>query len=169
VQVYFFDTSALQHRYVPSEISPRVKRIISDQKRGTCYIADVTVLEISRALANRCRQSSWGANRFDAMHLKFLRDIESERLKIRTTTKSDILRAKHLLRFAGVLKRKKLHSADALIATCCLCLALEIKKRVVFYTHDWSLYLVLRDIVAFRTGLRLRYVGVPKGGIPAQT
>jgi len=166
--IYFLDTSALQHRYVESVFSRRIRRIVSD-RRGTCYIADVTVLEMARALANRCRQNGWGINRFDAMNLTFLQDIESGRLKVRTTTVRDVLRARHLLRFAVVSMRKNLHSADALIATCCLYLAQELKQKAVFYSHDWALYLILRDIGAFRSSLKLRFVGPGKGGIPPET
>jgi len=88
---------------------------------------------------------------------------------VRTVTQLDLLRVRHLLRFAGVLKKKKLKSADAVISECCRELALEKRRRIVFYVADWKLYAILRDIDAFRSTLKLRFLGEGKGSIPPET
>jgi hypothetical protein len=168
MSVYFFDTSALQYRYVRNTFSQRVRRVTSD-KRWKVYIADVTILEMASALANGCRRLGLTLTRFDAMDLAFLKDVAAKQVEVRTVTQADVQRARHLLRFAGVVKRRNLQSADALISVCCLECALEIKKRVIFYTGDWTLYTTLREINAFRAALRLRYLGPGKGGIPPET
>jgi hypothetical protein len=75
-------------------------------------------------------------------------------------------RARHLLRFAGLIKSRNLGSHDAMIAICCLELALEKKDvATVFYTHDWPLYSILREVGSFRDALELRYIAEGKGGI----
>jgi hypothetical protein len=74
-----------------------------------------------------------------------------------------------LLRFAGIVKRRNLGSADALIASCCLDLAHELRKRVLFYTADWTLYSTLREVDAFRSAMTLQYILPPRAGIPART
>jgi len=168
VTCYFFDTAALQHRYVDGPYSKRVRRIISD-RRWDSFIADVTILEIASALARKCRKRNWNRRKYDALDMEFWKDVADRRLRIRETTQRDILRARHLIRFAGVVGRREMGSADALIGACCLDLALERRERVAFYTSDWTLYTILRDLDAFRSTLVLRYVGQGKAGIPTET
>ena len=169
MRTYFFDTSALQHRYCQDDQwSRRVKQLVSDH-RNDCHIAEWTMLEAPSALARRCRRSNWGLKEFDRMNAAFYNDVAAGLLVVRTTTRSDVVRAQNLIRFAGVRRRRNLNSADALIAICCLGLALELRTPVVFLTSDWPLYSVLRDVNAFRVVLELRYVGVPKAGLPAAT
>ena len=100
------------------------------------------------------------------MNAAFYNDVAVGLLAVRTTTRNDIVRAQNLIRFAGVRRGRNLRGADALIAVCCLGLALELRTLVVFLTSDWTLYSVLRGINAFRAVLELRYVGVPKLGLP---
>lgn len=156
--IYFLDTSALQYRYVPGNFSRRIRRLVSDG-RSPCYIADVTVLEISSALGTQCRKRGWVVKKFDTMDSSFLADVASGRLKVCTTTKRDVLKARDLIRFAGVVKQKSLKSADALIAVCCLELALEKKQKIIFYLEDRKLYSTLRVIGAYRSALKLRHLG----------
>ena len=155
--VHFFDTSALQHRYIRGPNTTRVRHILSN-RRCECYIADWTVLEIASGLARRCRAGNLTIERYDAMDAKFFEDLAVGRLKVRESTPQEIRRARDLLRFAGVIKRRRLKSADALIAICCLDLALERKSRVSFYMSDEPLYNILRDIDAFASALRLCYL-----------
>jgi len=164
----FFDTAALQHRYVDGPYSRRVRKIISDG-RVEKFIAEVTILEIASALARRCRAQRWDERAYDALDLGFWRDIADRRLRVREVTQQDTVRARHLIRFAGVVRRRDIGSTDALIATCCLDLALERGERVAFYTSDWTLYTILRDIGAFRSALALRFLGHGRGGIPTRT
>jgi len=124
---------------------------------------------MASTLAKRCRKASLSEGAFDRMDRRFLRDVSQERLRVRTTTMRDMIRARHLLRFAGVIRKRDLGTGDAMIASSCLALAQEARVRVVFYTADWTLYTILRDLDAFTSALRLRYVGKPKGGIPAST
>ena len=43
---YFFDTSALKHRYITTPQHTQISRIVSD-KRNACYICDFTILEMA--------------------------------------------------------------------------------------------------------------------------
>ena len=159
--VYFFDSSALQHRYMDGPYSKRIRRIISTNS-NECFIADVTVLEIASALGRRCRQGNFRYQRYDQADDRFWKDIEEGNLIVRETTQRDVMRARNLLRYAGVLKRRNLGSADALVAVSCLELALERGETIIFYTSDWTQYDILKHIDAFTAVLTLRLAGVPK-------
>lgn len=168
MSVYFFDTSALKHRYF--EKGPhtgRIKGLVSNS-RNTCYIADWTVLEIASAFGDYCRGNKFTERRFDKMDGSFFQDLVTGRLRVRTNNSRGILRARTLLR-KGVTINRNVGSGDALIAACCRDLALEIRTRITFYTADWGLYTLLREINAYTSVMRLRFVGTPKHGIPAET
>lgn len=87
-----------------------------------------------------------------------MKDVAQGRLIVRSVEASHLLRARHLIRYAGVLKRRRMGSADAVIAACCLDLALELKQEIIFYIHDKTLYTILQDINAFTSALNLRYI-----------
>jgi hypothetical protein len=159
--VYFFDTSALQHRYIDGPYSKRIRRIISTGS-NECFIADITILEIASGLGRRCRQGNLRYQRYDQADDRFWNDIAEGKLIVHKTTQREVMRARNLLRFAGVLKRRNLGSADALIAVSCLELALERREQIIFYTSDWTQYDVLRQIDAFNAALTLRLAGTPK-------
>ena len=165
---YFFDTSALVYRYADGAPSRRVRRLTSD-KRCELYIANITVVEMAGALAKVCRTSGHNTRKFEGMDGAFLKDIASGKLNIREVTQSDMQRARHLLRYAGVVRKRNLGSADALVAVCCLELALEKKVHVIFYTEDWTLYSTVREINSFRSVLELRCLAASRGGIPSTT
>jgi hypothetical protein len=159
----FFDTSALQHRYVTGQHSRRVRQLLG-RADARSRIADSTILEMASALATRCRGNGWGLKSFDRLHHQFLDDIANEVFVVRTAGMREVQRAVHLIRFAGVVKKKGLKSADALIATGALEYALEVQQTVNFYTSDWALYTCLRDLNAFRTTMNLFLVGSTRDG-----
>jgi predicted nucleic acid-binding protein len=159
--VYFFDTSALKHRYMDGPYSRGIRRIISTGS-NECFIADITILEIASALGGKCREGNLRYQRYDQADDRFWKDVAEGKLVVRSTSQYEVIRARNLLRFAGVLKRRNLGSADALIAVSCLELALERGDRIVFYTSDWTQYDVLRQIDAFNSALILRFAGKPK-------
>src|SRR5437764_967812 len=99
---YFFDTSALKHRYIATPQHARISRIVSD-KRNSCYICDLTILEMAHALGSVCRGNNAGLNKYDAMNARLFDDIHTERIQVRTTTPLSILRARNLLRFGGIV------------------------------------------------------------------
>jgi hypothetical protein len=169
VQIYFFDTSALVYRYANDQPSRRVRRATSDP-RCRVYIGSLTVVEMAGALAKVCRVNQYDRKKFEGMDAAFLRDIASGRLIVRDISQGDMQRARHLLRYAGVLKGRSLGSSDALLSVCCLELALEMRGTpVVFYTEDWTLYSTLRDINGFRSALELRCLAASRGGVPSTT
>jgi hypothetical protein len=157
---YFFDTSALQHRYLDAPDSRSVRRIISN-RLTICYIADWTILEMGSTLTRRCRQLSAPCREFDRLEREFFADIAEGRLRVRSTSTRHFTRARDLLRFAGMIKRRRLTSGDALIAACCLDLAYQEKERVTFCTSDQPLFSILGDITAYRSALTLRYFRPP--------
>ena len=160
VRIYFFDTSALQHRYLNAPDSRGVRRIVSDE-RVLCYIADWTIVEMASTLARRCRQLSFSHQKFDRLESRFFEDIASSRLKVRTTSTRDFTRARDLLRFAGIVKKRRLSSGDALIAASCLDLAYQEKQRITFCTSDNPLHSILSDITAFTSALHLKFFRPP--------
>ncbi len=168
--IYFLDTCALKHRYVAIDpaVARRVRWMVSEG-RYEHFIADVTVVEIAGALASSCRAAGLGVAEFDSMDRAFFRDVSVGRLQIRATGQREALRARTLLRFAGVKQGRNLGSSDAVIASACLILAQERQTKVIFYTADWALYSVLHDIDAFRAAMCLRYLGAPKGGMRGST
>lgn len=168
--IHFLDSSALQHRYVESTETSSIKRLVSS-RRNECYISEWSVLEMASAFANRCRQGGLPARRYDAMNRAIIKDLANGRLLVRNTTTRDITRARELIRFAGVINRRRLKSGDALVASSCLDLAFERKERITFYMSDWGLYDILRSLESFTSVLTLQYVGVPNAryaGIPTR-
>jgi predicted nucleic acid-binding protein len=159
--IYFFDTSALQHRYVDGPKARGIRRIISNP-RNHCYVADLSILEISSALARHCRKNSLTLTHYTRLDQTFWRDINEGRILIRDTGQREYLRARDLLRYAGVEKRKNITSADALIAASCLEFALAGKEQVTFCLEDWPLFHVLREVSAYRKVLRFHFIGVDK-------
>lgn len=162
----FFDTSALQHRYVDSPASARVRRLTSSTQYER-VVAESTILEMVSTFARRCRSGGHGAEQFDRWERKFFDDIANGLLSVRRASQQDVLRARHLLRFAGMIRRRSLSSGDALIASVCLTLALERRSVVTFYSSDWPLYSILREVGAFTSTLRLVFIGDPKNDTPA--
>lgn len=161
MHTFFFDTSALHSRYHTNQFSKRIRGIVTDT-RYSCYIADVSIVEIASSLGKECRSNGWDTDIFDKMDRRFLDDVATKRLKIRTVTKRIMIRARHLIRFAGVKSKRRISASDSLIACCCLELALETQQKVRFYTGDWPLYSILKDIDAFRLALDLRYIGISR-------
>jgi predicted nucleic acid-binding protein len=156
--IYFFDTSALQHRYLDGPKARGVRRIISSSK-NSCYIADLSILEISSALAKHCRKNSLTLSHYGRLDQAFWRDVHERRILIRHTGQREYLKARNLLRYAGVEKSKNIKSADALIAASCLEFALETQESVTFCLEDGPLYKVLRDVSAYKKVLRFHFIG----------
>jgi predicted nucleic acid-binding protein len=161
--IYFFDTSALQHRYIDGPKARGIRRIISSRK-NRCYIADLSILELSSALARHCRKIKMSATHYQRLDHAFWRDVNVGLLTIRDTRQREYLRARDLLRYAGVQKSRNIKSADALIAASCLEFALENEERVTFCVEDWTLYDVIRNVSAYRKVLRFHFIGTVKSG-----
>ena len=127
------------------------------------------MVEIVSAFASAYREDSLTRAEFERMHSEFLRDVACEKIKVRPISRSDMFRATHLIALGGVMNRRGLRSSNALIAVSCRELALETRKRLMFYTKDWKLYRTLYEINAYRAAIKLRYLGKGKGGIPSAT
>ena len=160
--LYFFDTSALQHRYIDSGKSRGIRKTISD-RRNECYVASPTILEIASTFARHCRSNALSRTDFQRLDLKFWRDIRSSLIRIREPRQRDFERALHLMAYAGVDLRRKITTFDALIAATSLDLALEHATRVTLWLEDWTLYDVIRRISAYNAALRFRFIGTPRG------
>lgn len=156
--IYFFDTSALQHRYIDGPKARGIRWVVSN-RHSHCFIADLTVLEISSTLARHCRRNSLSRKEYSRLDQRFWRDVIEGRLVIRQTGMKEYLRARDLLRYAGVEKARKIASADALIAAACLEFALSEKERVTFCLEDRGLYNVLRDVSAYAKAIRFHFIG----------
>lgn len=157
--IYFFDTSALQHRYLDGPKARGIRGMIS-RAANTCYIADLSILEISHALGVHCRRKKLSLRQYSRLDEYFWQDIRDGRLQIRNTGKREYLRARDLLRYAGVGKKRSISSGDALIAASCLEFALQQTEKVTFCLEDWTLYSVLREVSAYAKVLRFHFIGV---------
>lgn len=92
------------------------------------------------------------------MYQEFFQDVASNRIRVRDSKRRDLEKARHLLRFARVIMRRHLGSADALIATSCRELAYERKTKVVFYLCDKRLFNTLSNIDAYSRVVSLRFI-----------
>ena len=72
--LYFFDTSALQHRYIDGPKARGIRRIIS-LTRNSCHISDVTVLEIASAIGRHCRRSRLAIREYVRLDQEFWKDV----------------------------------------------------------------------------------------------
>lgn len=163
----FFDTCALVPRYQIGKFTYRVNRIFAGP--NDIVIAEITMVEMFSALASICRDKKLPDSEFERMSAAFLDDIADGRIQVRPVSRPDMFRAGHLLRLAGVVNRRNLRSSDSLVAVSCRQLALEIRERVAFYTKDWTLYSTLYQINAYRSALRMRFLGRGRGGIPPRS
>jgi hypothetical protein len=160
----FFDTSALVPRYRAGKYTYRVNQVFGGPKN--IFVAEITMVEIVSAFGSICRGHKLPDSDFEQMNAAFLDDIAIGRIQIRLINRSDMIRARHLLSLAGIVNRRNLGSSDALIAVSCRELALETHERVMFYTKDWTLYSTLYQINAYRSALRMRFLGLGRGGVP---
>ena len=103
---HFLDSCALQHRYIDSPYSRRVRGLVT-RKACECFISEWSVLEMSSAFANRLRKNSLTVVEFDLLNNRFLKDIAEGRLKVINMTSRDFIKARNLIRYAGVVKKKK--------------------------------------------------------------
>jgi hypothetical protein len=100
------------------------------------------------------------------MDYRFLEDVAKKRFIVRSTdNKLNVLRARNLLRFGGMIRLRSMGSGDALIAMCALDLAHELKDRIRFYTADWTLYSTLLLVDAFTAAMDIQYLLPPR--VPA--
>jgi hypothetical protein len=163
----FFDTCALIPRYRNGKFTYRVNRVFAGQR--TIFVAEITMVEIVGAFGSIMRDKRLPRTEYVRMNAEFLNDIANGRIQVRSIGPDDMLRARHLLTLAGVENRRNLGSSDALVAVSCRELALETRERVTFYTKDWTLYSTLYQINAYRSALKLRFLGKGKGGVSPTT
>jgi hypothetical protein len=156
MSIHFFDTCAIKHRYIQSKHTSVVRRAVSDA-RNECHILELTMLEITTPMGAYCRGASLGATEFDRLDRAFMQDVASGRLAVRSFSRRDLQRARHLMRYAGVVKGKNLSSADALVAACCLEFAHERRALVTFWTADKRLHAMVTSVDAFRV-LKIRFL-----------
>jgi hypothetical protein len=154
---YFFDTSALKHRYIKTPISARIKRAVSDGRRDI-YVSELTIVELATAFADDCTARKVGHAEYDRLYRRFFRDLASKKIHVRNVTQRDFQNARHLLRFAKVIHRRHLKSADAIISESCRELAYELNSRVTFYLCDEKLFKTLASIDAYKSAVRLRFI-----------
>jgi hypothetical protein len=124
---------------------------------------------MSSTLAKACRTHHLPVADFYAKRGAFESDIASGLLKVRVVKAIDLRNARDLLGDAAVVNRRNLQSADAIIAASCRELSHSLGRRVIFYTKDWTQYSSVFEIQAYRSALKLRYLGRGKGGVPART
>lgn len=161
--LYFFDTSALQHRYIDTPKSRGVRRTISDS-RNECFASSITVLEISSTFALHCRKNHLTRTDFKRFDRLFWHDVERGALQLREPRQREYRKALHLLEYAGVDLRRNIKSADALIAASCLELALEKSTRVKFCLEDWTLFDITSGLSAYKFAIQFRYIGTRRKG-----
>jgi hypothetical protein len=158
--IYCFDTSALIHRYLDGPSSRQIRRIVSD-RRNKCYLPELCVVEMSSALGRRLRGNHLGHREFDRLETQFFADIANGLLEVHPLRMQDFTRARALLRYAGMVKKRRLTSFDSLVACASLDLAYKEKQKVTLCTSDKPLFSILSDIGAYTAALELRFFAVP--------
>lgn len=154
---HFFDTSALRHRYIATPLSRRIKRAVSDS-RHEVYISELTIVELATAFADDCISRGSGHVEYDRMYRRFFLDVASGRVRVRSVTQRDFQNARHLIRFAKVIQKRHLKSADAIIAESCRDLAYELGSPTTFWLCDEKLYKTLSGLSAYSSAVKLRFV-----------
>ena len=168
MRAYFFDTSALVPRYFSGRFTRRINRILAT-KNSQFFICELSIIEMSSALAKVYRKHELSVADFHKMRAMFENDIGRGLLRVLKINQKDLLNARDLLEDAAVLNGRDFHSADSMIAACCRGLAHNLGRRVIFYTRDWCQYSSVFAVRAYRAVLKLRYLGKGKGGVPART
>jgi predicted nucleic acid-binding protein len=168
LRAYFFDTSALIPRYFSGPFTYRVNRILAISN-SQFFICELSIIEMSSALAKLYRKHKLSVAEFHRMRALFEDDIGSGLLKVLRVSQKDLLNARDLLEDSAVLNGRDLRSADSIIAACCRGLAHSLSRRVIFYTRDWCQYSSVFAVRAYSAALKLRYLGRGKGGVPART
>jgi|ERR1035441_967308 hypothetical protein len=177
--VYFFDTCALLERYIEGPHARTINQLLGTGKHQ-CYVADWTILEIASALGqqlrgrrDRARSSGVSFNlrrEYDSRDRRIARDLADGRLSVWSTNSRDIIHARELVRYCGIVQGKKVDTGDAIVAACCLNLAHSLNLRVVFYTADNGLYRALVGHDHFRSVMCLRFLGTPRDpSLPRRT
>ena len=166
-RIYCFDTSALIHRYLNGPASRQIRRIVSD-RRNKCFLPELCVVEMSSALGRRLRRSHLGHRDFDRLEIKFFDDISEGRIEVYPLRMQDFTRARELLRYAGMVRKRNLTSVDSLVACASLEIAYREQQRVTLCTSDRTLYSILSEIDAYTAALDLRYYEVPLQGATIQ-
>lgn len=166
--IAFFDTSALMPKYVEGVHSYRVRKVISP-RNAPVFISELSLVEAISTLARHCRGSRLSHAEFTLLKGLFEDDLVNGMIEIVPLTTIDLRRAQHLLEFAGVEQRRKLDTQDAIIAVTCLELALQLGRRVTFYTRDWKQYTCMYGVNAYRSALKLRLLGESKDGTPTSS
>ncbi len=92
-------------RYAADQFTNRVNRIVQGKNR-TIHISDLTVVEISSALAKTCRARKLSASEFFKMRAAFEDDIANGLIQVETSSQADLLSARDLLEDAAVLNRE---------------------------------------------------------------
>lgn len=160
----FFDTCALIPRYCPGKHTYRVNKVFSGAE--SVFIAEISMVEVPSALAAICKDRGFRVAQFEKMHASFLDDVAAGQIKVCPMSRSDMVRATHLIVLCRFVNKTSLKSSDALVAVACRELALSSRARLTFYTQDWKLYRSLYESKAFRAALKLRFLGKGRGGIP---
>jgi predicted nucleic acid-binding protein len=154
---HFFDTSALRHRYIDTPLSRRIKRAVSDS-RHEVYISELTIVELATAFADDCISRGTGHVEYDRMYRRFFHDVAIGRVRVRSVTQRDFQNARHLIRFAKVIQKRHLKSADAIIAESCRDLAYDLGSQATFWLCDEKLYKTLSSLSAYSSAVKLRFV-----------
>ena len=179
MSTYFFDTCALLERYISGPHSRTVNQVISTHT-NKCYIADWSVLELASAMGNRLRGARDDAKRvgrkydlrkqYDLRNRRIAEDLAKGVLDVRATNSRDIMHARDLIRYSGIIQGNRIDTGDAIVASCALNLAHEIGQKIVFYTADHGLFRVLVKHDHFRSVMCLRFLGVLKDkSLPQKT
>tara|TARA_R110000787_G_scaffold51288_4_gene121674 strand:- start:134 stop:628 length:495 start_codon:yes stop_codon:yes gene_type:complete len=155
--IYFFDTSGLQHRYIKSDHSRGIKKIISD-KRNQCLISSITTIEISSAFSTYIRREGIPKNEWYKLQQAFWTDISNGKIIVREPSSNEYEKADQLLKYACLILGRKTSAADALIAATCVEYAREITKKVTFCLDDRPLYSVLTRFKTYTSVLKFKYL-----------
>lgn len=146
--LHFLDTSVLKCAYIRHKFHRRCRYIVSRLK-GKVFVAEISVLEIVRALGAEYRARRISLHQYQAADLRFLRDIAEGFIEVRPLPTTEFLACRNLLWLVGIRRGRKLTSQDGIIAYSARQLAIEKQGRVKLLTSDRGLASVVRDVDVF--------------------
>jgi predicted nucleic acid-binding protein len=126
--IVFLDASALVKRYVEEPGSEIVRRVLGT---GVPVVSRLTEVEITSALARRCREGHVDLAARDAALADLARDLEA--IFVVELGPEVVSKA------AGLLKRRPLRAADAVQLASCLVLADRLVQPVQLLAFDQRL------------------------------
>jgi hypothetical protein len=154
--LHYIDTSSLKWRYMSGNPSSSVNSIVDDSN-NRIFTSELTVLELSNALASEYRDNKISQSEYVKHDSDFMSDIANDKLTIVPMTRS-IERARYLINYVGVGLKRSLRTGDSIQVLTAIEVAATEQQVITFVTSDENLSKVLQSVSAFPPLLTTLYL-----------